>query len=418
MDASSTDQKSDNTEGKSPVQQEVIMRAGVQVWPPDVKTLALIVLAILAIGYTLYFTRPILLPITVALILNLLLSPLVRRLKRFHIPTAVSAAVVVLLAFVSVALLATALFNPAKKWVEQVPGSMAELNTKMRSVMEPIEEIDSASKEIEKITRMEDGEDQAVPVQLEQSMLPGMFSMTGSIMMGIFITVGLLYFLLATDDQMLRRIVHAIPTFRGKRTVVEIARDVECNVSLYLITYTPINTGLALAMAAALWLVGVPNPLLWGVMIGLLNFAPYLGPLVGNIIVTVVAVLSFDSLQHAMLVPVVIFIVQNIEGQFVTPAIMGRWMKLSPTLILLSLVFWGWVWGAVGALLAVPMLSIAAIIIDHIREASEEDPCHKAIVVVDAEETITVDGTDRLPKKAAVVSPPGEEPEMHPATTE
>ena len=154
------------------------------------------------------------------------------------------------------------------------------------------------------------------------------------------------------------------PTFRDKRKVVEMVHEVERGVSSYLLTVTLINIALGVVIGLAMWLMEMPNPALWGAMATTLNFIPYLGAMAGTIVVFLVAVFSFDSLAYASLVPVVYFGCTALEGNFVTPSLLGRNMSMNPIVVFLSLVFWGWMWGVGGALIAVPTLAILKIGLD------------------------------------------------------
>jgi predicted PurR-regulated permease PerM len=131
-----------------------------------------------------------------------------------------------------------------------------------------------------------------------------------------------------------------------------------------------INACLGLAVGAAMYLIGVPNPVLWGVVAGTANYIPYLGAVVGAVVVGVVAFLSLDSASHALLAPISYMTLSAIEGQLITPTILGLRFSLNPVVIYVWLIFWGWMWGVVGAVLAVPLLTIFKIFCDRIPSLS------------------------------------------------
>ena len=184
---------------------------------------------------------------------------------------------------------------------------------------------------------------------------------------GIAVVLVLLYFLLASGDLFLRKLIRTLPTLEDKKRAVDIARQLESDLSAYLSTVTLINLGLGVAVGVAMYLLGLPNPVLWGGLATILNFVPYLGAIVGILVIGLVAALTFDGVGQMLLPPLVYFLLTACEGYFVTPMILGRRLTLNPVMILLSLLFWGWLWGIAGAVLAVPMLAVVKILCDHLE---------------------------------------------------
>ncbi len=142
-------------------------------------------------------------------------------------------------------------------------------------------------------------------------------------------------------------------------SVVKVIRHIESRLSKYLLTVAIINVCTGVVIGLGMAFIGLPNPALWGVVAGLLNFVPYLGALAGEIVVAMAALSSFESVGHALLAPLLYFMVSFIEGNFVTPMILGKRFTVNPVLIILSMMFWGWVWGTIGLFLAVPILVLA-----------------------------------------------------------
>jgi predicted PurR-regulated permease PerM len=156
------------------------------------------------------------------------------------------------------------------------------------------------------------------------------------------------------------------PGLDRRRRAVRIARAIQSNLGRYLITVSCINAGLGLITAAAMHLFGMPNPVLWGVMVAILNFMPYLGAALSLGVLTMVAFLTFDSLGQILAVPAAVFVLTALEGQILTPVLTGRRLMLNPVAIFLSMLFWGWLWGVVGALIAVPILMVVKVLCDHV----------------------------------------------------
>ena len=189
-------------------------------------------------------------------------------------------------------------------------------------------------------------------------------SLTGLFLLACFYT---LYFALASGDLFLAKLGHVLPTLSDKKKAVQIAREIENNISQYLFTITVINAGIGVLGGLMFWAFGMPNPALWGALAGLLNFIPTVGSLSTAVIITLVAAATFPSLTHTLLVPGAFLGLTVLVGTFVSPHIMGRRLTLNPVVIFLGLSFWGWLWGVPGALLAVPMLAMFKIFCDHIE---------------------------------------------------
>jgi predicted PurR-regulated permease PerM len=333
--------------------------------PFDVRSLALTGLFILAVFYTLYFMRSILLPIVLALLLSYLLRPIVRGLARLKIPLPVGAALILigLLALVGYGI--SALATPAAGWFQKAPAGFTELQHKLIPVRKTVAQVTQATGEIEKLASTNA---ESKTVEVKQHPITEMFFMrTPEFVASAVLSVILLYFLLVYDQAFIAKLVKLLPTLADKKTAVGIAHDIESRVSRYLFTITAINACLGLAVGTAVGLLGLRNPVMWGVMVALLNFVPYLGALTGIICMTIGAALSFDSLGYALIFPAVYLTFGSLEGSFVTPWVMGRALTLNPVIILLALTFWGWMWGIVGIILAVPILAAFKIFCAHIK---------------------------------------------------
>jgi predicted PurR-regulated permease PerM len=333
--------------------------------PFDIRSVALTGLFILAVFYTIYFMRSILLPVVLAVLLSYLLRPIVRGAAKLKIPVPVGAAIslIGLLALVGYGI--TALAAPAVGWLQQAPAGLTQLQHKLMPVRKSVAQVTEATAEIEKLAR---ATPESKTVEVQRHPISDMLVMhTPEFLASAILSAILLYFLLVYDQTFIAKLVKLLPTLSDKKTAVGIAHDIESQVSCYLFTITAINTCLGLAVGTAVGLLGLRNPVMWGVMVALLNFVPYLGALTGIICMTIGAVLSFDSLGYALIFPAVYLGLGTLEGSFITPWIMGRSLTLNPVMILLSLTFWGWMWGIVGIVLAVPILATFKIFCAHIK---------------------------------------------------
>jgi predicted PurR-regulated permease PerM len=324
-------------------------------------------LFVLALFYTFYFARSLLLPVVLALLLSLILSPAVRALKRARLPEPLGAALVVGALTAALGLGLYQLFEPASEWIAKAPKIAEQVEGKLWSFRKSMEQVSRAAEKVEALTTVQ-GAARAPQrvVASPPSLLNRIWGTTQNLLVSAGASLVLLFFILASGDLFLRKLVRVLPTLTDKKTAVQVARTIQSAIARYLFTVTCINFGLGVLTATALHLLGMPNPILWGVLVFLLNYVPYIGPAVSGTVLTVVAFLTFNDLSDVLMVPLVYFTLEIIEGQFITPLLTGRALTLNPVMIFLSMLLWGWLWGIVGALMAVPILMTFKIFCDHI----------------------------------------------------
>jgi predicted PurR-regulated permease PerM len=337
--------------------------------PFGIRSIALTGLFILGCFYTLYFARDFFLPVVLAIVFKFLLAPVVRFLRQYRIAEALSSAGLIVVLFAVLGFLGYEFSGPLAEWVEKLPQVGAQLQTRVQPLRVIFEKISKASEQAEELATMRGGQKkQTTQVELKQpGLLDVLFSNTSRFVFSLLVVIVLLYFLLASGDLFLAKLVHVLPTFSDKKKAVQIAREIETNISLYLLTITLINAGIGVLSGLIFWGFGMPNPALWGALAGILNFIPTIGALTVVVVITTVAIATFPSVTHALLVPAAFLGLTVAVGTFVSPLIMGRRLTLNPVVIFLGLSFWGWLWGIPGALLAVPMLSMFKIFCDHIE---------------------------------------------------
>jgi predicted PurR-regulated permease PerM len=325
-------------------------------------------LFILALFYTFYLACSFLLPVCIALIGTFVLAPVIRWMKlKLRLPEGISAAAILILMAGLVSYTTLALLPPITNWLNEAPAMIQEVREKLR---EPIRTVSDATRKLEAAT--DGATDDGAPVVLAvREAKPGwgesLLTWTPPMLGYAVVTVILLYFFATYGDLFLLKVVKVLPTLSDKKNAVEIAHKIENQISSYLTTVALINLGLGTAIGLAMALWGMPNPVLWGVMGGMLNFIPYLGALVGICIVGLVALTQFDAPAYAILVPMSYGLLTALEGNIVTPILLGRRLILNPVVIFLGFVFWGWIWGIFGMLLAVPILVVFKIFCDHIK---------------------------------------------------
>ncbi len=336
--------------------------------PFDVRSLALTGLFILAIFYTIYFVRSLLLPLVLALLLSYLLSPIVRGLAKIKIPPLLGAALLLIFLVGGIGYAASFLAAPVSGWLEKAPYSLQGLQQRLSPLKKPIEKVAQASGAIENLTAPNNQPAKTPTVEVKQHPLSDkLMVQTPEFIVSTLTMLILLYFLLAHPGVFLAKAIKLMPTLSDKKRAVSIAHQIEAQVSRYLFTVTVINCCLGLAVGTTVGLLGLRNPLMWGAMVAVLNFIPYLGALTGIICMTLGALLSFNNVSYALVFPLCYFVLATLEGNFITPMVMGRSLTLNPVIVLLSLTFWGWMWGIVGVILAVPILAAFKIFCAHIK---------------------------------------------------
>jgi predicted PurR-regulated permease PerM len=332
----------------------------------EIRSIAITGLFVLAILYTVYFARAFLLPIVIAVLLDFLLSPVIRGLKRLRIPEPVGAALVVLTLLGVLGGGVYSLAGPAQTWIARAPQSLERLQTRLRELRQPVEEMTRTAERVEAATEVQKGGTPEVVVRGPR-LSERLFGSTQLFVASALETVVLLYFLLAVGDLFLQKLIRVLPQFKDKKMAVTIARETEASISTYLFTVTLVNLGVGAVVTLVMLAVGMPNAVLWGALAALAEFIPYLGSatLLGTL--ALAGLVTFPSLGHALLVPASYLAVNIVQANFVTPVILGRRLTLNPVAILVGLIFWWWMWGVAGAFIAVPLLATLKIFCDHIE---------------------------------------------------
>jgi predicted PurR-regulated permease PerM len=337
--------------------------------PTEPRTIFLAGLFLLALLTALYVAAEIVLPVVLAIVLKLLLQPVVRVTDRVGVPRGLGALLAVILFVVGLAGVISGIAGPATSWASKLPTALPQIQEKLAFLARPISSMQWLLGQIQGITN-----DSAITVPQaapapshSANMMGALFSGTATVVAGFFTTLIVLFYLLVAGETFLRRLVEVLPRFAEKRQAVEISVHIEEDISLYLITVTLINGVVGLLTFGVMWACGVANPLLWGVIAFVLNFVPILGAMVGIVVFLMASVLSLGVTWWALLPVGLYFAIHVAEGEIVTPMLMARRFTINPVVVILALVFWYWMWGVPGAILAVPMLAITKIICDDVR---------------------------------------------------
>ncbi len=333
--------------------------------PRDVKQLTLIGIFGLMLFAALYLTGEIVVPILLAFVLNMVLQPFMQFLVGWHFPRFIAALLIVLLLLGAFVGLAFMLAAPAAEWMAKAPESVSRLEKRLSGLTALAKRIQKAGHDVEKIS---DDPSAPPPVSVKGPALSTfLLSGTRAAVTGALTTVLLLFFLLVMGNQFLRRTVEILPRLRDKKQAVDISYEIQHTVSTYLGTVTVMNGAVGVLTGAAAYFCGLGDPLLWGAVAFLLNFVPIIGPLICAVVIALAGLLTFDTLWMGLLPAGIYLVIHLIEGESITPMLLARQFTLNPVLVIMSLVFWYWMWGVMGALLAVPMLATFKIVCDRIQ---------------------------------------------------
>lgn len=335
--------------------------------PPDPRPLAswpVLTLASLAVLAAMYFARDMLIPIVLAVLLALLLMPLVRKARTWRVPDIVSAFILVAVVVVLFGIGVLTLAGQAQQWLADTPNLLHRVSILVPTERGPFKHLKQATTAVEEMTR---NKDEVKPLQVvvesQDTVLAALGVSTHFVGAAVIVFV-LAFFLLAFNTQLLNQAVESRDKFHDKRNIVELMRNVENGVSRYLFTVTAINCGLGAVAAVILWFMKIPNPVLWGVLVTTMNYVPHVGAFICMAVLFLVGAVTHESLIWGLVTAGMFAILTSAESYFITPLVLSRSLQLSPLAIILAILFWGWMWGIAGGLMAAPLLAMIKITCD------------------------------------------------------
>jgi predicted PurR-regulated permease PerM len=319
---------------------------------------------VIALPFALRAGAEFFLPVTAALVIAIALVPLLEWFERRGVPSGLSALICVLL-FIAIANLAVAsIVLPATEWVRLLP----ERIPRIRETLEPVFDVyASLERFIDDIVK-EFGSDaprsRTVTVEAPNSMLDLIATSAPHAAIQLFFAILVIFFFLAGWTRMRKQTITTRTSFDGAMTTARVIQQVVDATSTYLGTITLVNVTMGAAVAFILWLLEMPTPLMWGGIVAVLNYVPYLGPIASILLLALGGLMAFVDPWYAMLPALTFAGIHLMEANVITPSLVGRRLTINPLLILVALSFWAWVWGTTGALLAVPLLIIMKTVLD------------------------------------------------------
>lgn len=317
----------------------------------------------LSILYTLYLAHEVILPITLAVLTSLLLSPLVRRLARCRIPRVVSAFVLLAALVSAMAGVGWMVATPIMDWLERAPEGISNLLAGEGGVKGALSSLMRSAEKVEKTVEGLTESKQPVAVVLQSESWTGLVLMKlRNGLVGLALALALTFFLLVNGDRLIHNLVRQLPRYR-RRTGLRLIRESQREIARYLAVITLSNTAVGLVTMVMLWWLELPNAAVWGVLAGLLRFIPYLGVIVTVLLLSVISAVTLSEPWMMLIAPAGYILLTALVGFFIEPFIHGYRMSINPIIIFLAIFFWGWLWGAVGVLLAVPLMTVIQVIL-------------------------------------------------------
>lgn len=318
------------------------------------------------------------LPIIIAFFLRCIFITVVRFFAGLGVPRALTSLGIVAVLLITSGLLAVQLTVPASEWYNNFPQHARAIKTKLNYWRESVSEVAKSAQEIEEIANLSNNAGTTVKIE-KPSIFEAVIFQGGNFLVAGALTVFLLYFFLAHGDLLIRRFGDFILQRFNLDCEVPVLEEIERSILNYLITIATINFFLAIILAIAMYVVNLPNPLLWGVLGGIANFVPFLGILVVTVIVCMVSVVTFPMGWMVVLPPLLFYSISAIEGNLITPALLGRRFTINPAIVFMWLIFCSWLWGVAGAVIAVPLLLYIVLLFEAYKnlECSRELPLKK-----------------------------------------
>jgi predicted PurR-regulated permease PerM len=330
---------------------------------------SLVVLTTLAVGYTLWAAQTVILPIMLAVFFALVGNPIIRLLRRLYVPRFIAALLVLLMGLSAAAALTMQLAGPASEWFQQAPTQMRQISRELRNLTKPMQQANQAAENFARAAGGGDGRQ----VQIVRTQLDDPYKAlvrTPKLAASVLAVVLLTFFFMVYGENLQRNAIALLPSRQQQHFTSEILRGIEREVSRYVLTITLINTTVGLLFAMLLYaFLSIPlqEALLWGTVMALLNFAPYVGPLIGVMLMLLMGFVQFRTPLDAALPALLYLLLHTIEGQLVTPIVLGRRMAISPLMLILALMLFGWLWGMIGLLLAVPLLVCIKLVLNRLN---------------------------------------------------
>jgi predicted PurR-regulated permease PerM len=341
------------------------VETGEDIWTPAAH-MATVGIFVLLLGGCLYFSRPVLMPVAAALIIGTTLAPIVKRGVRYRISPWATAVALGAILLIAAATAVTLLASPVSEWIAKAPDVGAAIKQKLYVLDRPL----AALRELQEVLLPSAGNAVAVEPSQLGILTPVVAFVTPAVVAITLFFVTLIFFL-ATQMDFRRYVVSFFTTRDAKLRFIRITNDIEEHLASYVAVVTMINFGLGVVVAVGAWLFGLPSPVILGLVAMVLNYIPYIGAACMTVVLLGLGLVTFPSLGYALMPPAAFVALATIEGQFITPTVLGHRLTLNPLAVLLAIAFWAWLWGPIGAFLAVPLTIVILVTMTHLFPPEE-----------------------------------------------
>lgn len=324
-----------------------------------------IVIALVAAGVAVYFARPVFLPITAAFVLSVLLAPAAEWLRRRHIPNGLRAFIAVAATFSIFTGGVYLVIQPGAAWIENLPSVISQAKEKLVGMREAVEKVQDVSAQVNELTELGAPAENEVVVVEGPGLGDSLVASARTIIVQIIFAAVLTFFFLSARLDIRRKLLLLRRTRRGMMQSLRMINAVEEKVGSYMLTMFVINFGLGCVTTIAMWAIGMPSPFVWGGLAAILNFIPYIGPILLTVLLALSGIVQFDT-PLEMATPALIYVALNfIESNVITPMLIGVRLTISPLAVILNISFWTWIWGPAGAIISIPILVIFKTVCDY-----------------------------------------------------
>jgi predicted PurR-regulated permease PerM len=335
------------------------------------RTTSIVIVAVVASCAAFYFGRALFVPVVFAVVLNALFRPVVRRMERFRVPTAVGATVVLLGIIAAFGAGGFLLSGPIQRWKAEAPQRLEAAERKFEKLRQPLQQVSALASAVDHAkqgaTTAPSREVTPGPVPASPGFDDQVLGAAQEFVTELVEVLILLYLLLASGDLFFQKLIKVIPLWRDKAAAARVVEESQGAVMRYMLVNLFINTGQGVVVGLVMWWLGMPGPLLWALFTVLLEFIPYLGATVMVVLLGVIAFATFDHMGHILAVPGSYLVITTIQNNVVSPFLYGQHLKLNPVAVLIGVLFWWFLWGVPGAFLAVPIVATIKIIADHVE---------------------------------------------------
>jgi predicted PurR-regulated permease PerM len=315
-------------------------------------------IALVAVGAALFFMRDLFLPIATAFVVGVMLSPVAKALEQRRIPRVVSAALIVLLTALLIALVVALIASPVAQLAERLPA----IGEKLRA----FDGVLGFWRRIQATIGITGGNAGLAVPEPSISWLPTTLGFVTPPLTGFLYFLVVLLLFISWWPDLRRQLVMTFADRDSRLRVLKILNEVEDSLAAYLVTVASINLAVGVAAGAIAFVTGLPTPIGFGALAATLNFIPIVGPIATIVVLAAVGVVTGTTLWMGLLPAALFMLVVFVEGQFITPSIIGRRIEINALAVLLSLMFWTWMWGPMGAFLSSPLLIVGLILHQHL----------------------------------------------------